>query len=88
MYVRIHICVYLIGPILVFICRKRINIRPCDEKNSIERREEKHVTGKIECVKDMAAVCLIEPPPPTTTNGSQEQDWEEHGFMPTNLARW
>ena len=63
MYVRIHTCVYLIGPILVFICWRRINIRPCDEKNSIERREEKHVTGKIECVEDMAAVCLIEPPP-------------------------
>ena len=87
MYVRIHTCVYLIGPIFVFIRWRRINILPCDEKNSIERREEKHVTGKIECVEDTAAVCLIEPPP-SPPNGSQEQDWEEHGFMPTNLERW
>ena len=37
-YVRIHTCVYLIVPILVFICCRRINIYPCYENNSIERR--------------------------------------------------
>ena len=63
----------MIGPILVFICRRIINIRPCDEKNSIERQEEKHVTGKIECVEDMAAVCLIEPPPTPPPTGHRNR---------------